>query len=333
MTYEAVAHIILARYRNYVPFERQAAEMMAAGQPVSRLLITTWMANIANALAPFAEAIRSAALNASILSCANRPIRTKSGGARRLWIYEGNAEILPAPATLRSFKLVWFRATPDRIGAYARRDLAGFKGILQASPTDGYDGFGNDAGITVFGCWRQIARQAQELARTTEHPVMIAMLRDIDRLNAIEKELSHLASPQRAEARQRRSAPVLVQMRAWLEEASRDTFPTSRLRSFLTDILGRWSTLNLFVSNGALEMNGDVTERRLERLIYGDPSVFTWHRNADDWSATIYTILETCAANGVDEHEYLTAILSRLADVSEDACPLLPMPWDIMVDH
>lgn len=161
VTYEVFAQLLVARYRNYKKFEHLVGTIVVSGKPVTRHLAYAWIGNIAQMLVPVAEACRAAALSSNILSCANRSIRVKGAASRRLWVYEGRVEAQSVCAPFGSSHIIWFRATPDRLGAYARRELLGFKGILQALPSTGYDGFTQDAGVTIFGCWRQIERQAR----------------------------------------------------------------------------------------------------------------------------------------------------------------------------
>lgn len=274
-----------------------------------------------------AQMIRAHGLGLPIIAAANISVTAKIGGGRRLWAYAATGNDMKLKGKVFTPRSIWFQVTPDRVGGYARKEMSGFKGVLIAPPGTGYEGVIQAGLCTYAGCWHHIAMQARELELIGTHPVIEATMRAISALRAVEDDAAKLSNRERARIRQMHSAPVLHTLNATLCEAQSAVPPRSALGKFIADTLDQWPRLTLFLTDGALPMENGAVERILERLSWRDRWIFSWHPNAHLWSATIFTILETCAANNIDSRSYLTTLLEMLQGNSARETLHEALPW------
>src|SRR5271166_7091276 len=106
---------------------------------------------------------------------------------------------------------------------HARTLLAGCRGFLHA---DGYAGFAAlyepepETGVprlTEVACWAHARRKIYDVFVETGSPAARETLERIARLFAVEADIRGRAPAERREARQRRSAPILADLKAFLD--------------------------------------------------------------------------------------------------------------------
>ncbi|MBK3803382.1 transposase [Azospirillum brasilense] len=118
--------------------------------------------------------------------------KTRTG---RLWVYARDDRACgdaAAPAAL-------YRYTPDRKGEHPQRQLAGWRGALQA---DGYAGFnalyeargGDPPAIIEVACWAHVRRKFFDIHQAHKGAAAKEVLERIGRLYAVEGPVSPAAS-------------------------------------------------------------------------------------------------------------------------------------------
>jgi Transposase IS66 family len=104
--------------------------------------------------------------------------------------------------------------------------LQNFTGILQADAYNGlnalFEAERQPTPITPAFCWAHSRRQFFELAdianATAISPIALDAVKRIDALFEIEREINGLSAEERLLARRERSAPLLVELEAWLRD-------------------------------------------------------------------------------------------------------------------
>lgn len=329
----SVADMIIARYGAGRSLHDLARSASATGQSARRQEISLQIRKAAELLFPLAQMIRAYGLGLPVIAAANMSITAKVGGGRRLWAYAATGNDMMLGGKVITPRAIWFQVTPDRVGGYARKELAGFQGVLMAPPGTGYETICRAGPCDCSGCWHHIATQARELEPITPHPVIEALLRTMETLRLVERDAAKASNAERVRLRQTRSAPAVMDLRTAFVAAQEMVPARSALGRFLADTLDKWPALTLFLENGALPPENGAVEQILERLSWRDRWIFSWHPNAHLWSATIFTILESCAANGIDGRFFLSTVLDMLHGSTYQEIGPEMLPWQFGVNN
>lgn len=146
--------------------------------------------------------------------------KTKTG---RLWTYVRDDR----PADDNTAPAVWFTYSPDRKGEHPREHLKDFAGTMQA---DAYSGFHHlyDVGrIREAACWAHARRKFHDIHAAHPSPTTTGALERIGALYRIEEQIRGKPPDERRAIRQTRAAPLLAELRAWMEKTLRSLSPKS----------------------------------------------------------------------------------------------------------
>jgi transposase len=120
------------------------------------------------------------------------------------------------------------------------------------------------------GCWSHGRRRFVACARGGDACAVVA-LRMIRRLFAVERLSARLGETpdERLRRRLEDSAPVLDDLRAWLDEQRAQTPPKTALGKALGYLHRQWHRLVLFLTDGRIELTNNRVERELRSLVIG----------------------------------------------------------------
>ena len=77
----------------------------------------------------------------------------------------------------------------------------------------------------------------------------------------------------------------------------------------------RWPALCCFLDDGRLEIDNNIAERALRGIAVGRRNwLFAGFRAGGERAAAIYTVIQTCKANGVDPQAYITEVIAKIAE-------------------
>lgn len=157
------------------------------------------------------------------------------------------------------------------------------------------------------GCWSHGRRRFVELARAAD-AIALEALRKIARLFAVERASTRAGdtADERRTRRRQQSEPVLLEIRAFVDEQRGLVPPRTPLGRALGYLHRQWKRLILFLEDGNIELTNNRRERELRRLILGRKNwLFTWLDLGGERTATILTIIATCIAHDVNPRAYL----------------------------
>src|SRR5881296_1598842 len=95
--------------------------------------------------------------------------------------------------------------------------LAGFSGTLQVDGYGAYADLAQGGDVVLAFCWSHVRRRFYEIQVKTPAPIATEALVRIAALYAIEADIRGLAADERRQARQRRTKPLVDDLRLWLE--------------------------------------------------------------------------------------------------------------------
>jgi hypothetical protein len=242
--------------------------------------------------------------------------KCKSG---RIWTYIGD-DVNP---------YIVYEYTPDRTRAGPHGFLADYKGYLQADAYGGYDGVYRCGYVHEVACWAHARRKFFD-AKDTDGRRAAQMLAMVQRLYAIEDEASGkiprdatpgagtvagnpLDHDGRRELRQRKSVPILAEIKTWLDAELQTVLPRSPMGLAMGYMLNQWEALNRYTEQGWLNIDNNAAERALKRVAIGRKNwLFAGHDQAGASHAKLYTLIASAERHGVDPQRYLTSVLAKI---------------------
>lgn len=302
-----IAHTMVAKFRDHLPFYRQSSIWQSRhGVELPRHTLCRWADITADTLEPLYKLTHRNLLKQDVLQADESPVRYLDPGRGKCatGYYWG----LHAPQCGGKGDIL-FQWHPSRRAASLDDLLPGYTGILQ---TDGYAAYDSWAakhpGITLAACWAHARRKFHE-ALKTGHNLAAAPLRHIQRLYQIEKTLRQTrAGPdQRTRVRQADAVPILGELHQTLLELQRQVLPRNPVGEAIAYTLTLWQRLNRYATDGRIEIDNN--------RVYAERAI-------------LYTIVENCRRQGINPKEYLTDVLTRLPGMlAKDAIMLTPANW------
>jgi transposase len=130
--------------------------MRAQGVDIDRSTLAGWTGQASALLDPIISRIREEGAKATKIHTDDTPVPVLDPGrgktaTGRLWTYvvDDRASGSATPP------LAWYRFSPDRTGAHPQKELASFKGHLQADAYAGYDKLYQSGRVTEVACWAE----------------------------------------------------------------------------------------------------------------------------------------------------------------------------------
>ena len=166
------------------------------------------------------------------------------------------------------------------------------------------------------GCWSHGRRRFVACARGGDALALVP-LRKLRRLFAVERLSALLGetAEERLLRRREHSAPVLDELRVWLDEQRKAIPPKTPLGNAIGYLLRQWKRLVLFMTDGRLELTNNRVERELRALVLGRKNwLFAYGDLGGERAATILTLLGTCIAHRINPRAYLHAVTKLIVN-------------------
>ncbi len=330
-TFATLAHVVVSKFDHHLPLYRQAGMMAAQGLDIDRSTLASWTGQAAALLDPIVSRIRDEVLKADKIHADDTPVPVLDPGrgktaTGRLWVYAVDDRASGGTAP----RATWYRFTPDRTAAHPLAHLAGFRGFLQADAYAGYDGLYR-GGVTEVACWAHFRRKVFDLHERVPTPLTTDILERIGALYAVEAEVRGRPPDERHRARQERSRSMVEALRGVLDTALRHLSPRSDMAKAIAYGTKRWPALSRFLGDGRLEIDNNIAERALRGIAIGRRNwLFAGSRAGGERAAAIYTVIQTCKANGIDPQAYITDVIGKVADDWPASRWGELMPWNWM---
>ena len=184
--------------------------------------------------------------------------------------------------------------------------------------------------IVLAACWAHVRRAIFE-ARESDPRISGWLLHQIALLYRIEAHLRACkAAPKLREAmRAAHSAPILRRIHAALRLIRGRYLPQSALGKAITYTLDLWPELEIFLTDGRVEIDNNGVENAIRPTALGKKNwLFIGAAEAGERGAILYTILESCRRRRIDPIAYLRDVLTRLPKMTTGQIPdVTPEAW------
>ncbi len=118
-------------------------------------------------------------------------------------------------------------------------------------------------------------------------------------------------------------------IKAWFHANLTAVLPKSAIGKAIGYMLGQWSKLEKYVSDGRLEIDNNLVENAIRPVALGRKNyLFAGSHEGAKRAAMIYTLVATAKLHQVEPFAYLSDILRRLPDHPiNKIAELLPQNW------
>lgn len=312
---DLLAHILVHKFYDHLPFYRQQRWFQRNGYEVSRSTLWSWEEKCALALEPLVDELSQELISREHLYSDDTTMPTLEKGlgkakVARIWAYTCRPTADQTPITV-------YRYTPDRKGIHPQTFLQNFKGYLQVDAYAGFDRlFANEnQQIIEVGCMAHARRKFIEVATLDPLSIAFKALEKIQALYKIERFARENAysDEYRKWLRLKRSKPVLKELYRWLRKHQPQAPPKSSLGQAISYMLHHWRALTTFLTDGRLEIDNNRCERAIKSIVIGRKNfLFMGGPQGGKAAAIIFSLMETCRQNKVDPQAYLADVLARL---------------------
>lgn len=292
------------------------SQRYTAVRELSRATLGRWSGAVSELLEPLYDLLRQYVLMPGKVHTDDIPVPVQEPGSgkirtARLWVYvrdDRNAGSRLPPA-------VWFAYSPDRKGVHPQRHLAGYSGILQADTYGGYNALYEDGRITEAACMAHARRKIHDVHARTPTDITTEALKRIGKLYAIEAEIRGSPADERLAVRKEQAVPLMQSLYDWIQEQMKVLSRHSDTAKAFAYLLKQWNALNLYCSNGWVEIDNNIAENSLRGVALGRKNwLFAGSDTGGERAAILYSLIVTCRLNGVEPEAWLRYVLTHIQD-------------------
>ncbi len=323
-----LTHITISKFVDHLPLYRQESIYLRAGVEISRGTMAEWILRLGVAVLPIINLLEEMLLDGEYLSCDETPIRVLTDDGKRvknlhyLWVRSR------PPAFGKPIYL--FEYASSRKAEVAKRIIEGFKGILQADQYVAYAFAEKDPDILRTGCLAHIRRKFFEAQKAMKEKQGISgrALALIKKIYSMDDAALQIAEAERTEWRKNASAPLLSELKNYLEENRKKVPPQSGTGKAISYALNSWQSIERIYTDHRIPLDNKLTENAIRPVAVGRKNYLFCHSaEGADAAARIYSLIATAKANGLDLRAYFNRLISELpkATTLADYEALLPL--------
>jgi transposase len=329
-----LAHTLVSRFVDHLPYYRQEQINARAGVHTPRSTLAAWSGAAGASLQPLYDAHRAFVLGAQVLHADETPVRMLDP--------KGHAEAPSGPSGKTTKAYVWAYARGEHdpvpgviydfcIGRGAKYPMAflnGWAGTVTCDDYKGYDALFREGRIEA-GCLAHARRKFDELAKANASPVAMQAIQRIAGLYRIEQEARAMTAPDRLHSRQLRAKPLWDELQVWMKLERTRVADGSGIAAALDYSLNRWTALGRFLHDGEVSIDNNHVERLMRPWAMGRKAwLFCGSELAGQRAAMVMSLVQSAKLNGHDPWAYLKDVLERLlAHPNHRIDELLPHRW------
>lgn len=338
-----LAWVITSKYMDGLPLYRQAALLARfGGSDISRNTMAASVVRVGAATQPIINLLRDRLLDSpliygdeteiQVLKEAGRKAQTKS------YMWAQMTEKSGADGTGPPIRL--FAYAPSRSAEASLRLYAGARagGALMTDGYASYDQVAQANKLIHLACWAHCRRyffeavQALPKDKRGADQLAVQFMDLIGKLYQIESAARQedVGTDELLRRRQEQSKPLMKQIEELLLSSLHTVAPKTLLGKALHYASGQWSKLTQYLNDGSHPIDNNACENSIRPFVIGRRNwLFADTVAGATASANLYSLLQTCKANGIDGYQYLRRLLIELpkARTVDDYDALLP--WSI----
>ena len=329
-----LAYTFTSKFADALPFYRQEKIFERIGIDISRSSMCNWAIKVSEQCEPLMELLNKEIRSGPLINIDETTVQVMKEPGRSnktksyMWIFRGGEPDKP---------LLVYQYHPTRSGDVASEYLDEYKGYVQTDGYGGYDFIDNNPDMHHVGCWAHARRKFTDVikasgksssakSRTGNAEKAVGY---IGKIYAVEKEAKerNLTPDEIYNLRQEKAKPVLDEFYSWLNGKYASVAPGSLLGKAMNYTLKQWDRLIGYIDDGRLRPDNNLAENAIRPFVVGRKNwLFSGNPKGARASATLYSIIESAKANGLEPYRYLRFLFEKLpfSSSEDDYKSLLP---------
>jgi len=343
-----LAMMLFEKFGQHQPLNRQCERFAREGVEISLSTAADMVGTAAGVLKPLHDLLEAHVLAAERLHGDDTWVPVLAKGKTdtgRIWTYVRDDRPFGGKAPPGAV----YYYSRDRRGEHPVAHLVGYAGILQADAYGGYNALyepkRKPGPILDALCWvharrpffvladieASARRKAQGKTPVVISPLALEVVRRIDALFEIEREINGRSAEERKAVRQERSAPLVAELEVWMREQRAKLSRANDVAKAMDYILKRWAAFTRFLDDGRICLSNNAAERALRGIALGRKSwLFCGSDRGGDRAALMYGLITSAKMNDIDPQAWLADVLARIADLPQNRLhELLPWNWKV----
>jgi transposase len=300
-----LSYIVTSKFNDYLPYYRMEDIFARQGFEISRATQSVWCGDVGDVAEPLYELMADQVRASHVVATDDTimpMLRIGHCAKARMWVYVGDEA---HPYNVFDFTLSRGRDGPK----YFLKD---YNQVLLADAYGGYDGVVAGNTIVRAGCWAHLRRKIIEAEKAAPEIAQEAIVM-VRALYAVEKQGRNASPEERLGLRQEQSAPVVAELHEKFFDWKEQLLPKHPMAEAIKYALGHWEELNVFLSDGAVPIDNNVSEREMKRIVLNRKnSLFVGNARGGRTAAILASLTSTCRRHEVDPQLYLTQFLINL---------------------
>lgn len=323
-----LAHILVSKFADALPFYRQEKMFARLGVDLPRATMANWTIRAASRMRILMDLLKEEVRSGPLINIDETPVQVLDEPGRSnttksyMWVFRGGS---PGKQALI------YQYHPSRSGDVPTAFVDGYRGYVQSDGYAGYDRLAKSDHIMLVGCWAHARRKfidvisARKRNKSTKGQRIGSADIAVDfirRLYDIERDAKKqkLTCYQVYDLRQEKAVPILLEFKAWLDKKVNLTPPKGLLGTAINYTLEQWDKLCRYIEDGRIPIDNNFTENAIRPFVVGRKNwLFSGSPRGADASAAVYSIIETAKANMLEPYRYLRYLFAKIPFVENDA--------------
>lgn len=322
-----LVYILVSKYVDHLPLHRLAQRFNREfGWNPAQSTLCDWVDRCCQLLRPLYNALKQKILSSDYIQADESPIKVLDRDKVRT-THQGYQWVYHSPLD----RLVLFNYRKGRGQQGPKELLENYRGYLQCDGYKVYDAIGQQEGITLVGCLAHARRkffdaQDNDATRARYALEIIAKIYRLDK--QIHKDYQDDYTQIQTQ-RQQSIAPLLKQIKTWIEQENLKVLPQSAIAKAMRYYLRQYPKLEAILLDPRLKLDNNLIENKIRPLALGRKNyLFAGSHKAAQNTAMLYSFFGSCKANNVNPMAWLNDVLEKLPDWNiQNLEELLPDQW------
>jgi transposase len=336
-----VAHTLISRFVDHLPYYRQEIINARAGVHTPRSTLARWAGEAGAALLPLYEVHKRFVLGCSVLHADETPVPLLDPGAGKtkrayIWAY-ARGELDAQRGVIYEFCLgrgsqypVAFLGAAQGPPGSPMEEQPAWHGTLVCDQYAGYDAALDKRVYPQridAHCVAHARRKFDELVGTSE--VAKEAIKRIGWIYHVEGQFEGLDAQQRLAARNQLTRPLWKELHLWLKLERGRVPDGGSIAGAIDYSLNSWAALTRHLDDGAVPIDNNFIERQIKPWAMGRKAwLFCGSELAGQRAAIVMSLVQSAKLNGHDPWAYLRDVLARLpSHLNGRIEELLPHRW------